>query len=262
MGFTMRIEGLFSDYDGTLSPLNVSREDSKVPEEIGKALYRIAGRIPLGIISTKDASFIVPRTPFARAWCTVGGLEVKNLSATFLDDRITSTVFDRFAQALEYSRRQMNGCAVIEEKKDSLGVTLAFCVDWRSSPDRIAAQERINRVVTFCRENKLQVEIYGEQPFLDVFPCPVDKGTALTRLEEIFGINTGIIYMGDSRLDNAAFKIADVSIGIVHPETPPDLKSRYFLDFERLPDFLNGLLNNGLIFSDCLPGIRIFQGGI
>ncbi len=73
----MKVEGLFLDYDGTISPINVPRQESRVPQEIEATLYRIKQLIPVGIITTKDLSFILPRASFASVWCTIAGLEMK-----------------------------------------------------------------------------------------------------------------------------------------------------------------------------------------
>lgn len=256
MKFSMKIQGLFTDYDGTLSPVNVKREESSIAEEVGKALYRIAGRVPVGVITTKDLSFIVPRTPFARAWCATGGLEIKLPSVTVLDPRITESTINSVALAADYAKKKMGNTAFIEEKRDSRGKVLAFCVDWRQSGNNAAVGSIANKIAAFCRERELEVTEYNGQPFLDVFPCSVDKGGALEKLKNNFGILSGVLYMGDSRTDNSAFRIADVSIGVIHDETAPDLECKYWLEFRGMAEFLSRLLDSGLIFSDDLPGIK------
>lgn len=256
MKFSMKIQGLFTDYDGTLSSVNVKREEASVAEEVGKALYRIAGRVPVGVITTKDLFFIVPRTPFARAWCATGGLEIKLPSVTVLDPRVTESTIASVALAADYAKKKMGNNAFIEEKRDSRGKVLAFCVDWRESENRAVAKGAATKIAIFCQEMGLEVIKYDGQPFLDVFPCPVDKGGALEKLKNNFGISSGVLYMGDSRTDNSAFRIADVSIGVIHDETAPDLECKYWLEFGDMAEFLNRLLDSGLIFSDDLPGIK------
>ena len=53
------IQSLFLDYDGTISPPNVSRISSGVPEEIGAALKQISSKIPVVIVTSKDPWFVV-----------------------------------------------------------------------------------------------------------------------------------------------------------------------------------------------------------
>ena len=72
-----QVKALFLDYDGTISPLNVSRTESRdLPENLA-ILRQISSIIPVAIITTKDLAFVVERTPFAHAWAGLGGLEIK-----------------------------------------------------------------------------------------------------------------------------------------------------------------------------------------
>ena len=190
----------------------------------------------------------MPRTPFASAWGAVGGTENK---AAVGNGRGRTHHRQYFAAHVTlrsiFTRRQMNEAAFVEEKHDSEGRVIAFCVDWRRS--RISAEARnwAMRLIDFCRAVGLEVITYTGQPFMDVFPCPPDKGGALEKLKNIFQLPGGILYMGDSKADNPAFKAADISIGVVHNETPPNLECQYLLDFKDMAIFLNGLIDNKLI---------------
>jgi hypothetical protein len=50
--------------------------------------------------------------------------------------------------------------------------------------------------------------------------------------------------MGDSGVDNAAFEVADVAVGVLHEETPPNLFCDFFVKFEDVAAFLRELLEN------------------
>ena len=83
-----------------------------------------------------------------------------------------------------------------------------------------------------------------------------NKGLALdnvlSQLEET-GRGTNVIYFGDSENDNPAFRKSDISIGIrSDTRLSPKLDCKYMLDFNQLPLFLRGLMNNDFIFSDSL----------
>jgi len=63
------------------------------------------------------------------------------------------------------------------------------------------------------------------------------------------------MYLGDSENDNPAFRKSDISIGIrSDTRLNPVLDCKYMLDFDQLPLFLMGLMDNDFIFSeDLLP---------
>jgi len=250
----MKVDGLFLDYDGTISPLNVTREESEVPEETQAMLSEIKEYIPVGIITTKDLSFILPRTPFATAWAAIGGLEVKMGNRIVTDPRVEGAL-PYISLALGCARRCSDTLLFIEEKKDSAGQTVAFCVDWRQSQDPQESESRAKRVLDSCQRLPLNVIRYEGQPFFDVYPCNVDKGRALAVLKRNFDLRSGVMYMGDSKIDNPAFEAADIGIGVLHRESKADLDCDYYVEFEDVAGFLRRLIENNLVFSRNFPGI-------
>ncbi len=256
----MKIQGLFLDYDGTISPLNVSREESKVPQETEKILYRLKQLIPVGIITTKDLSFIVRRTPFASAWCAIGGLEMKIGDRVTKDPRVLSAL-PYISLALEYAKRWSDKGLFIEEKHDSSGRTIAFCVDWRQSQDQKEAEARASKVMAGCQKPPLNVIKYEGQPFFDVYPCRTDKGKALAELKRNLGVQDGVMYMGDSKVDNPAFRVADIGIGVLHEESAGDLDCDYYVKFEDVASLLQHLAENSLVFSQDFPEITLSRIG-
>jgi HAD superfamily hydrolase (TIGR01484 family) len=252
----VKVNGLFLDYDGTISPLNIPREKSRVPEETAAILNRIKQLIPIGIITAKDMSFIVPKTPFASAWGAVGGLEMKIREKIIIAPRMQATL-SYMSLALQYARSHSDKYLFIEEKKDSSGKTIAFCVDWRQSPDSTESENRASQVIAYYERLHLDVIKYRGQPFFDVYPCPIDKGTALAELKRNLGVSSSIMYMGDSKVDNPAFNIADISIGVLHEESHANLTCDYYVKFESVANFLRHLRENDLIFSQNFPEISI-----
>ena len=81
-----------------------------------------------------------------------------------------------------------------------------------------------------------------------------DKGIAfdnvLSQLEEMEERGGNVMYLGDSENDNPAFRKSEISIGI-HSDTRlnPMLDCKYMINFNRLPLFLSGLIDN-----DCILG--------
>ena len=171
----------------------------------------------------------------------IGGITVK---ASCLQ-KITP----HLAEALRYSRHLAKGILTIEEKRDFEGVLAAFSVDWRNSKNSIQAKKIAMKILSFCETLPLITIKHEEQPFFDVFPCVVKKGKAVLELKQKLGLQTGVLYMGDSTDDNSAFAAADLAIGVVHAETPKNLTCNFFVKFDGMAQFLNSLLNNGLCFK-------------
>ncbi|MFH0847196.1 MAG: hypothetical protein V1894_03970 [Chloroflexota bacterium] len=215
-------------------------------------LTRISRLIPVGIITTKDLSFILPRTPFARAWAGIAGLEIK-IGERILRDPCVSEALPYILRALEYTRSVGGNYFFIEEKRDSTGRTIAFCPDWRYSRDLKEAEPQAEKVIEYCETLPLTVVRYENQPFFDVYPCPVDKGRALGVLKQYFGLEDGVVYMGDSKVDNLAFRVANISIGVIHEGSRVELKSEYLVNFPAVASLLGRLLGNNLFFDESFP---------
>jgi trehalose-phosphatase len=248
------VKALFLDYDGTISPLNVPRSESIVPSENMAILNQISQQIPVAVITTKNLSFVAKRTPFAQAWSGLGGLEMKIGNVVTRASCLTKKR-PYLTAALEYAKGLSNNDLTIEEKRDFEGATVAFSVDWRQAKNRRDAKERALKIISYCETLPVSITKYERQPFFDVFPCSVNKGKALLELKQKFDLGDGILYMGDSIVDNVAFEEANFAIGVIHKETSDSLVCDYFVKFENVAAFLEGLLRNGFCFSSKLPMI-------
>lgn len=248
------VRALFLDYDGTISPLNVPRSESLLSPENMAVLHQISQQIPVAVITTKDLSFVVKRTPFAQAWSGLGGLEIKIGDAVNRASCLRNMT-PYLITALKYAKGLSGNDLTIEEKRDSEGATVAFSVDWRQAKNSCEAEERALKIISYCETLPLVTIKYKGQPFIDVFPCPVNKGKALLELKQKLGLRNGILYMGDSIVDNAAFEVADIAVGVIHEETPDNLACDYFVKFEDVAAFLQSLLKNSFRFSLKLPGV-------
>jgi len=257
----MTVNCLFLDYDGTISPLNVPRSESEVPEKTRTVLQQIGRLIPIVIITTKDLSFVVPRTPFAHAWSATCGLE-KRVGEKILKTSSLQRELRRVSLALKYAKTHVTDAEVeIEEKRDSMGRTIAFCVDWRRARDVETAANQTHRIAAYCKALSLELITYETQPFCDVYPVSVNKGSALKEMLKELELKNGVLYIGDSAIDNPAFEASNVSLGVVHGETPQQsLVCDFFVKFEEVGSFLSMLLGNHLLFSSSFPMIKINQG--
>ena len=256
------VRALFLDYDGTISPLNVPRSESLLSPENMAVLHQISQQVPVAVITTKDLSFVVKRTPFAQAWSGLGGLEIKIGDAVNRASCLRNMA-PYLITALKYAKDLSGNNLIIEEKRDSDGATVAFSVDWRQVKNKYKAEEKASKIISYCETLQLVTIKYKEQPFIDIFPCPVNKGKALLELKQKLGLRNGILYMGDSIVDNAAFKVADIAVGVIHEETPDNLACDYFVKFEDVAPFLQSLLKSKFRFSPKLPkvlhGTQAFQ---
>lgn len=248
-----KVGALFTDYDGTISPINVSRLESRVPPEIMLMLNRIKERIPMAIITTKSLEFVVAKTPFACAWSALGGLETRIGEKTSRASCLKTTQF--VATALRYAKSQAEDVLEVEEKRDSQGEVVAFSVDWRFADNQDIAEKTAMMILSFCESLPVVTSRYNEQPFFDVFPCAVNKGKALIDLKQKLGVQDSVMFVGDSTVDNPAFELADIAVGVVHAETPKNLACDYFVRFEDIAGFFRCLLENDLLFDSNLPMI-------
>jgi trehalose-phosphatase len=252
------VKCLSSDYDGTISPINASRVESRVPLQTRVMLREIGSFLPISIITMKDLPFIVPRTPFAQAWSAIGGLEMRIGKRVLRSERLEH-MLTSISLSINYARSHISSAGVeIEEKQDSEGHTIAFCVDWRQAKEPKAAKQEAECVATYCKGLGLEVIEYETQPFYDVYPVAPDKGGALREMLNELAVKNGVLYLGDSKIDNPAFRASSVSLGVMHDESPLGaLDCDYLVKFQSVPDFLHALVVNDLLFTPDFPMIKI-----
>jgi trehalose-phosphatase len=251
----VQVHAIFMDYDGTIAPLNVARSQSNVTPKNLAALNQIRELIPIAIISTKDLSFLVDRTAFACAWSGLAGLETR-IGDTISKARCLNTIAPKMTTALNFAITKSANEVIIEEKHDSEGKTVAFSVDWRQTGN--TTNKVASEILAYC---KAQPEIftvnYEGQPFFDVFPCQIDKGKALRKLKKKLGLIDGILYLGDSDVDNSAFREANIAIGVFHEKTNHNLLCDYLVSFEDVHIFFEELFSSSLRFSKDLSKVLI-----
>ena len=238
----MKITAIFSDYDGTLAPDDVPREVSQVRRSLLGPLERLASRIPLAIITSKDYSFVGPRTPFASAWACVSGLDIVVKGRKLPPDPQTS---GRLEEAVEVARRILGPGPSVELKRSATSNRLlGFSIDWRlnavPTPGNLRAlEERLSAMGLWV--------VYDPQlPFVDAFGAEPDKGTALNRLKGLLGVRGKVLFLGDSRSDVPALRSADMGICVDHGQDLDVVGWPHSVPVERLAAFLDDLYDNDL----------------
>ena len=248
----MKIAALFSDYDGTLSPLEARREDAVLSPMLRRLLTKVSKQITFGIVTTKDLAFIRERVPFAHGISASCGLEMQIGEKTMLDERVQqrNERFEKTYQEVLKKVLQARDNLVIERKESDDENLIAFCIDWRMSRNWDDAKRMATPLLTYCKENGLYVVEADASPFANVFPIKVDKGEAYNKLKRELKITDPIIYLGDSEADDPAFQAADVSIGVKHRRVMPKLQCKYRIEFFELENLLTKLIDSDYDFQE------------
>jgi HAD superfamily hydrolase (TIGR01484 family) len=248
----VKVEAIFSDYDGTQCPLELRREEAFISPRLRRLLTKASRHVKLGIITTKDLSFVQDRVPFAHGIAATCGLEMKVGDRTIVDDRVREPdkKLEKAYRTVLARILQVRDNIMIERKETEDGNLMAFCVDWRLSRNWDEARRQAVPILTYCKGEGLHVVESNLSPFANVFPIPVSKGEAFTKLRTEMSVTGPVMYWGDSEVDNPAFELADVSIGIKHRRIMPELSCKYRLEFFELENFLMRLIESNFEFHE------------
>jgi HAD superfamily hydrolase (TIGR01484 family) len=232
----LKISAVFSDYDGTLAPEDVAPDASALPKEIEEPLLKLSSSVPIAIVTSKDYGFVRPRTPFARAWACVSGLEIVLSDGRSFAPPQTGS---RLREGLEYVRRRNDFGLSLELKRSTSKGLLAFSVDWRGRP--APPSEFIATAVSDLSGMGLTVAYDPTRPYLDVFGRRPDKGGAVREMKRLLDVNGNVLFIGDSTPDNPAFEEADLGVCVDHGQSLGGLSCGYALKREELGRFLRSL---------------------
>jgi hydroxymethylpyrimidine pyrophosphatase-like HAD family hydrolase len=245
----VRVAVLMVDYDGTIAPIGVHRDESRIFRRVEVQLRRIVKQVPVCIVTAKDFSFIRPRSGFASGWACVSGLDVRAAGG----GHITSSKLSGLGAALDLARSFERMGSYTELKHGPQGELLAVAIDWTGVPNlgpsvvrKLRSLARSGAVVTHDRD----------ATFADIYAAQPDKGKATKLLKNLLEIEGNLMFIGDSAQDNAAFQRAEISIGLVHGQPMNELRCKYTVEKDRLAEFLRSLSDRTMDFAPSIPSVR------
>ena len=280
----MQITAILSDYDGTLCPTSSIRNQiNTIPQGLENTLWGISSKIPVCIISSKDFSFLGSRAKFAKIVSCIMAIETIELpndnnghsrtkfndpwiypnrnilrNNSYLLESLASEAAEKFVEIL------------IERKYTSDELLAGLTFDYRHQEDWEQYKRQVEPTLYELINNTIKsstptsavtsfpsyIQSYSSHLFVDVYSVKCDKGMAVNTIVSILGPHNEkeeqntIMYLGDSENDNAAFRKADISIGVhSDPRLKPKLDCDYIITFDKLSFFMKSLLNNGLDLS-------------
>jgi len=221
---TTRRFGLFSDFDGTLSPIVDQPEAAEITSENKRLLLDLLDKVAvIGIISGRSVADIAARVGIA-GLTYVGnhGLERWQDGKRTAADAV-KPYLDEIAQAAGEVRLRLLPGMQLEDKQ----VTLSIHYRQTAEPDQVreafmpTAEEIAGRHGLKLFEGR---RIFELRP-----PIPLDKGSAFLGLVDEFQLD-GAVFIGDDVTDTAAFQAASklrhsgdcqaYSVGVIDRETP------------------------------------------
>lgn len=242
-----KINAVLTDYDGTLVPINISRDKSRLSEQLSDILKQLSKKAIFGIISMKDYWFLRERIPFAQIYGCIGGFEIVINSQPF----IRKTILNKFKAITNFYKHVLElvekpQCIEIEAKRLINKRIVGLSIDWReckSVPSLVSQLEMLAQ--------KMNIHIINyDEPFIDLMPDKPDKGEVIKFIKNFLKIKGSILYLGDSPFDNTAFKVSDISIGVISNNDPKKLESKYFIKFDDITNLFMKLIESDMIFDE------------
>ena len=249
----MKVRALFVDYDGTIAPIGVPRSESRVLRGVEMELLRMARETPVCVVTAKDYGFIHSRCGFAAGWACSSGLDVRMADG---EVKVASPL-RRLDGALKLARSWEGAGTITELKRGPSRELLGVTIDWSGAPELGTAV--VHSLGRLAKKGGF-VAYDGSSTFADVYAARPDKGKAVKVLKGALGVEMGVMFIGDSALDNAAFRVAEMAIGVAHGQPTSELRCDHIVDQNRLAAFLRSLHGRGMEFSPSLPWVRR-QGG-
>jgi trehalose-phosphatase len=229
---------LFLDYDGTLTPIVGRPEDAILAPEMQRRLERLAGHLPVAVVSGRDLEDVRGRVGVdGITYAGSHGLDIRGPGIRHDAGADAARAVSAVAATLERELPDVPGL-LVERKR--FGVSVHYrLVD----PAAVPAIEAVVRRVVDAAEGLRRRDgamVFEVQP--DV---PWDKGRAVEALLAVLGASERLhpVYVGDDRTDEDAFRVlVGTGTGIVVWTAPRPTAARYWLaDPSEVGRFLDAL---------------------
>ena len=228
-----RPSGLFSDIDGTISPMAARPDEAFVEPVAREALATIEGHLDVtGIVTGRalDVALDLVRLPalsyvgnHGLEW-RIGGTHEDNPAALASREGLRAALAEIAAAA---SRLELAEGLLLEDKR------LSATVHYRQTPNPERFLEEMLPVMTGAALAH-DLQLVPGRMIMELRPSTgVSKGTALRDIIERFGLR-GVVFSGDDISDVEGFEILGAMrsaetvdaliIGVVGPETPVSVR--------------------------------------
>jgi HAD superfamily hydrolase (TIGR01484 family) len=178
--------------------------------------------------------------------------------------QMNSDLLSRLAEDIElkYKNKVTVEKKFTSERRYLAGITIDYrhLKNWKLYKNKLepSLKKMFHKYRSSSARSKsdLYILTYRSHPFLDVYGLYSDKGMAFdfitTNILDAKN-NKGILYLGDSENDNAAFRKASVSVGVISDKRlQPKLDCQYLIGFENLSKFIRRLAEDGFVFSEAI----------
>jgi alpha,alpha-trehalase len=236
---------LFSDYDGTLTPIVRRPEEAALSEDVRSLLQALSERSTVAIVSGRDRADVEQMVQLdGLAYAGSHGFDIRGPGIE-MEHEGAKRALPELDEAEREARARIEPIqgARVERKR------FAVAVHYREITDDSDVR-RVEQAVDEIRAERLSLRKKGGKKIFELQPDVAwDKGRAILWLEKELGLDAArfvLIYIGDDVTDEDAFRVLqdrEAGVGIrVAPPTGGTQASYWLRDCEDVRQFLQSLL--------------------